>query len=409
MADTYAYRVRDRGGALLAGTLEADSVPLVISRLRELGYVPLSIEKRATTGLKSDVKIPFFGGRIKAEALSVFSRQFATMIDSGLTLLRALAVLAEQTESAPLAEILRTVRLDVEQGASLSQALAKHPKAFPRIYIAMVRAGEVGGGLDRVLVQLADTLEKQVGLRRKVKSAMTYPVGVLCLVFCILAAMLIFVIPTFKNLFASLGGKLPLPTRILITASSKAFIVIPLFLVAVGVGLFAFRRFLRTDQGRALWDSFKLRMPVAGKLVHQSALARMARTMSSLIRSGVPLIESLEITKDTAGNTVVSHALSDVQEGVRGGDAIARRLANHAVIPPMVTQMVAVGEESGSLDGMLEKVALFYESRVEALVNSLTSLLEPVLVVVLGGIVGSMVISLYLPMFKIFSLPGLNG
>ena len=405
MAETYAYRVRDRGGALLAGTLEADSVPLVVARLRDLGYIPLSVEKRAASGLQTEVRIPGFQRRrIKTEALSVFSRQFSTMIDSGLSLLRALAVLAEQTESPMLGEVLRTVRLDVEQGSSLSQALAKHPKTFPRIYVAMVKAGETGGGLDRVLVQLADTMEKQVGLQRKIKSAMAYPVGVLCLVFAILAAMLIFIVPTFKSMYASLGGTLPLPTQILMKASSAALILVPLTVLA-GIGaLFAFRRALQTERGRTAWDTFKLRVPLFGKLVHQSALARMARTMSSLIRSGVPLIECLEITKDTSGNTVVARALSDVQEGVRSGDAIARRLANHAVVPPMVTQMVAVGEESGSVDTMLEKVALFYESRVEALVNSLTSLLEPLLVVILGGLVGSMVISLYLPMFKIINL-----
>jgi type IV pilus assembly protein PilC len=399
-ADTYAYRVRDRAGALLAGTLEADSVPIVVARLRELGYIPLSVEKRAASGLQTEVRIPGLRRRIKTEALSVFSRQFATMIDSGLTLLRALAVLAEQTESPMLAEVLRTVRLDVEQGSSLSQALARHPKTFPRIYVAMVKAGETGGGLDRVLVQLADTMEKQVGLQRKIKSAMAYPIGVLCLVFAILAAMLIFIVPTFKSMYASLGGTLPLPTRILMKASSAALILVPLTIIAAIGAVFAFRRAMQTERGRMVWDTFKLRVPVFGKLVHQSALARMARTMSSLVRSGVPLIECLEITKDTSGNTVVANALSDVQEGVRGGDSIARRLANHAVVPPMVT----VGEESGSVDTMLEKVALFYESRVEALVNSLTSLLEPVLVVILGGLVGSMVISLYLPMFKIINL-----
>ena len=404
MAETYAYRVRDRGGSLLAGTLEADSVPLVVARLRDLGYVPLSVEKRATSGLQTQVQIPGFRRRIKTEALAVFSRQFATMIDSGLTLLRALGVLAEQTESPILAEVLRSVRLDVEQGSSLSQALARHPKTFPRIYVAMVKAGETGGGLDRVLVQLADTLEKQVGLQRKIKSAMAYPVGVLCLVFLILAAMLLFVVPTFKSMYTSLGGTLPLPTRLLIKASNAAVILVPLaVLVGIG-GLFAFRRAMQTERGRIIWDSFKLRVPLFGKLVHQTALARMARTMSSLIRSGVPLIECLEITKDTSGNTVVAGALSDVQDGVRGGDAIARRLANHPVVPPMVTQMVAVGEESGSVDTMFEKVALFYESRVEALVNTLTSLLEPILVVILGGIVGSTVISLYLPMFKVINL-----
>jgi len=407
--ETFAYKVRDDRGSVLQGTLEADSLALVVARLREMGYTPLSIDRRSTTGLQSDVKIPWLHSRVKSEALATFTRQFATMIESGLSLLRAVSVLAGQTESAALAEVLRSVRLDIEQGSSLSNALSRHPKAFPRIYVAMVRAGEIGGGLDEVLVRLADTLEKQVALQRKVKSAMAYPVGVLCLVGVILVAMLLFIVPQFKNMYASLGGKLPLPTQILIKVSAAGFYLVPIGMVLLAASIYGLRRWINTEAGRKTWDAFKLRVPLFGKLVHKTALARMGRTLSALARSGVPLLEALEVTKETCGNAVLADALADVQEGVRRGDSIGHRLGGHAVVPAMVTQMVSVGEESGAVDTMLEKVAAFYESQVEAMVYTLTSLLEPFLIVILGGIVGSMVISLYLPMFKILNTPGLNG
>lgn len=404
MADTYVYRVRDRSGALINGSLEADSTALVVSKLREMGFVPLSIDKKATTGLSADVKIPFVGDRVPLKDLAQFSRQFATMIDSGLTLLRALAILADQAENKALAQILRQVKTDVEQGASLSTALARHGKVFPRIYTAMVKAGESGGLLDSVLMQLAETLEKQVELRRKVKSAMTYPVAVLCLVSLILTAMLVFVVPQFKSMYSTLGGTLPLPTRILMAASRMAIVLIPVLLVAGVVGLVLFRRWIATPRGRALWDAFKLKVPLFGKITHKTALIRFCQTLAALIRAGVPLLEALEITKETAGNNVVTLALADMQEGVRGGESIASRLGAHPVFPPMVGQMIAVGEETGAVDSMLSRLGGFYEQEVEALVSALSSLLEPLLVVVLGGTVGTMVISLYLPMFRIINL-----
>jgi type IV pilus assembly protein PilC len=409
MAETYVYRVRDSRGTLLRGSLEGDSLGSIVTRLREMGYIPLSVDKKASTALSKDFKLPFVGNKVKQEELGVFSRQFATMIDAGMTLLRSISILAEQSDNPVLAETLRNVRMDVEQGAALSQALSRHPKVFPPIYVAMVKAGEIGGGLDEVLLRLADTLEKQVALRRKIKSAMTYPVAVACLVGVILTAMLVFIVPTFKSIFASLGGKLPLPTLLLVKISDGAVVIIPLTLVLAVIATFAIRKWIAKPKGRHAWDAMKLRIPLFGKLVHRTAIARMARTLSSLVKAGVPLLDSLEITKDTAGNAIVADALGDVQDGISRGESINRRLANHPVIPPMVAQMVSVGEESGSVDTMLEKVALFYEGQVEALVSSLSSLLEPIMVAFLGGIVGSMVISLYLPMFSIINQPGLNS
>ena len=403
MSDTYTYKVRDKQGKILQGSLDADSTTLVANKLRQMGYVPLAIDKKATGGMKTEIKLPG-AGKPKLKDIAVFSRQFAVMIDSGLSLLRALYILEDQTENEVLAKILGEVRQDVEKGTSLSQALGRHPKTFNRLYVSMVRSGETGGNLDQVLVQLADTIEKQVELRQKVKSAMTYPVAVLCLVVLILIAMLIFIVPTFKGLYDDLGGTLPLPTRILLLISSLMVKLLPIFILTIAGSIWAFKRWIQSEKGRAIWDSFKLRVPVFGKLVRLIALTRFSKTLAALLRSGVPILESLEITSDTVGNTVVARAVKDVQEGVKQGEPIAKRLENHDVFPPMVVQMLAVGEETGAVDTMLEKVGDFYEREVEATVDALTSLLEPLLIVVLGGTVGGMVISLYMPMFNIIKL-----
>ena len=405
MADTYTYKVKDKGGKVLQGELEADSVTLVANRLRQMGYVPLAIDKStANAGLKKELKIPGFGSKVKMKDISIFSRQFATMINSGLTLIRALAILAEQTDNKALAKILVEVRQDVERGASLSQALARHPKAFNRLYVAMVKAGETGGVLDSVLLQLATTIEKQVELKRKVKSAMTYPVAVLCLVMIILTAMLVFVVPTFKNLYKQLGGTLPLPTKLLLEVSTLAKTLFPFIIVGQVLLVWGLKRYIATEKGRAVVDQLKLRVPIFGKLVHKTALTRFARTLASLLRAGVPILESLEITTGTVGNHVFAVAIKDVQEAVKQGESIAKQMGEHSIFPPMVVQMVAVGEETGAVDTMLDKIADFYDQEIEALVASLTSLLEPLLIVFLGGTVGGMVISLYMPMFNIIKL-----
>src|SRR3954471_4685078 len=404
MPDTYVYRVRDKAGKLLEGSLEADNTALVANKLKSLGYVPIAIDKKAGSAIKKDLKIPGFGGRVKLKDVAVFSRQFATMINAGLTLLRSLQILAEQTENKVLGAVVDQVRIDVERGASLSQALAKHPKVFSRLYVAMIRAGETGGVLDSVLLQLASTIEKQVELKGKIKSAMTYPVAVLGLVMVILTAMLVFVVPMFKKLYESLGGKLPAPTQLLLILSSgfvKFFPLVILFDVGAVIG---FKKWIQTDGGRAHWDALNLRVPIFGKLVHKTGLARFSRTFSVLLRSGVPILESLEITSETVGNVVISKAIKDVQTGVKAGESISHPLESHKVFPPMVVQMMNVGEETGALDELLDKIATFYEQEVDATVSALTSLLKPLLIVVLGGCVGGMVISLYMPMFNIIKL-----
>jgi len=396
--------VRDNAGKVVEGKLEGADEALVVRKLREMGYTPITVTRRDSSRLQADIKIPGLSGRVALKDVAVLSRQFATMINSGLSLLRALSILSEQTENASLARMIGEVRQDVERGSSLSASLARHPKAFNRLYISMVRSGEVGGSLDAVLMRLADTIESQVELHRKVKSAMTYPVVVFSLVVFIASAMLLFIVPQFKGIYVELGGTLPLPTRILISISDVVKKYFPILILLSGVGGWFLRRWARSPKGRPTWDAFVLKVPVFGLLARKGALARFARTLAALTRSGVGILEALEIVADTAGNEVVSLALRDTQRAVKQGDTLARPLSQHEVFPPMVVQMIAVGEETGALDDMLDKIADFYDQEVEATVDALTSLIEPLLIVTMGVLVGGMIISLYLPMFRIITL-----
>jgi type IV pilus assembly protein PilC len=409
MATTYAYKVRDREGKILSGSLDAENTALVANRLRQMGYVPISIDKKAGSGVRSDITIPFLSNRVKLKEISIFSRQFATMISSGLTLMRSLSILSVQTSNKYFAGVIDQVRGDIESGLSLSQSLGRHPKQFNHLYVAMVRAGESSGNLDHTLTELATTIEKQVELRGKIRSALTYPTAVLGLVLCILSAMLLFIVPIFKKMYTDLGGKLPLATRVLIKASNLMVHGLPFVIVGMIVMVVLYKRWVRTPPGRATRDRLILKVPVFGGLVRKTAMARFAGTLSTLLRSGVPVLESLEITSGTVGNVVVADGVHAIAEGAKGGESLTRPLASHPVFPPMVTQMMAVGEETGALDTLLRKVADFFEAEVERTVDALTSLLEPLLIVVLGGAVGSMVISLYLPMFDIIKLVGNNN
>jgi type IV pilus assembly protein PilC len=399
MPDTYAYKVRDRGGNLISGTLVADNEALVLQRLREQGLTPLEVGKQGR-----GFNIELTPKKVKLKELSVFSRQFATMVNSGLPILRALSILADQASNPELAKTLTACRIDIEQGSSLSNALQKHPKVFNDLYVSMVKSGETGGSLDTVLLRLADMIENEVKLRGKIKSAMTYPIAVVALVSLILTAMLLFVVPQFKSIYGQLGGSLPLPTRVLLTISDlfKKF----WYIVLIGsfVGRFVFRRWKATPAGRESVDAFKLRVPVFGSLFHKTALARFAGTLAMLLRSGVPILQALDIVSDTVNNKVISKAVTDVQASVREGESMAKPLAKHKVFPPMVVQMMAVGEETGQVDVMLEKVSTFYNQEVEASVDALTSLIEPLLIAVIGGAVGAAVIALYMPMFNIIKL-----
>ena len=401
---TFDYKVRDLNGKLVKGQLEADSVPLVAARLREMGYAPVEI-RPVTISLKREITIPGVTDRVALKDVALMSRQLATMVAAGLTLVRALSVLADQIESKPLREAMLQVRLDVEQGSSLSSSLEKLPKVFPPLYIAMVRAGEVGGQLDAVLLKLSTTLEKQVELRQKVRSAMAYPAIVFCAVILIVTAMMIFIVPIFKKLFQSLNGSLPVPTQIVISISN---IVASVWLLAV-IGtiilvVVLMRRWIATPGGREKWDAFKLRPPVFGPLTHKVALARFTSTFSSLLSAGVPVIEALDIVAANSGNQIVANALIGAEEGVREGKSLSGTLARYPVMPIMVTQMIETGEESGALDEMLDKVATFYDNEVSATVDSLTSILEPLIILFMGACIGAIVISLYLPMFDYVKL-----
>jgi type IV pilus assembly protein PilC len=399
MPDTYAYKVRDRGGNLISGTLVADNEALVLQRLREQGLTPLEVGKQGR-----GFNIELTKKKVKLKELSVFSRQFATMINSGLPILRALSILADQTSNGELARVLNECRLDIEQGSSLSAAIQKHPKVFSNLFVSMVKSGETGGSLDSVLLRLADMIENEVKLRGKIKSAMTYPIAVVALVSLIMSGMLLFVVPQFKSIYAQLGGSLPMPTRVLLALSEIFKKYWYIVIAAIFAGRFFFRRWKATPNGREAVDAFKLRVPVFGTLFHKTALARFAGTLSMLLRSGVPILQALDIVSETVNNRTIAKAVQDVQGSVREGESMAKPLAKHTVFPPMVVQMIAVGEETGQVDVMLEKVATFYNQEVEASVDALTSLIEPLLIAVIGGAVGAAVIALYMPMFNIIKL-----
>jgi type IV pilus assembly protein PilC len=401
MSDSYQYKVRDKSGNLVTGTLVADNERLVLERLREMGYVPLEVGKEKK-GLNLEINIK--PAKIKLKEIAIFSRQFATMVNSGLPILRALSILSDQVSNKELAKTLTLVRNDVEQGASLSAAMAKYPKAFNNLYIAMVKSGETGGMLDDVLLRLADVLEREVHLRQKIKSAMTYPVAVVALVVLIMSAMLLFVVPQFKTIYTQLGGTLPLPTRVLLMASDSVKKYWYLVIIFSFLFVFLFKRYKKTEKGRANLDAIKLKIPIFGTLFHKTALSRFSSTAGMLLRSGVPILQALDIVADTVNNAVMSRAVVDVQASVREGESIAKPLARHAVFPPMVVQMLSVGEETGQVDTMLDKVAKFYDQEVEAAVDALTSLIEPLLIAIIGGCVGAAVIALYMPMFNIIKL-----
>jgi type IV pilus assembly protein PilC len=402
---TFSYAVRDKAGKLVEGTLEAENSSAVAARLKSMGYAPLRISQ-SDAGLKKELKIPGFSGakKVKLKDLAVFSRQFATMINSGLSLLRALSILTEQTENKFFAEVLGEVRNDVETGNSLSASMAKHPKVFPPLMVNMCKAGEVGGFLDSVLLQIATNYEAEVKLRGKIKAAMTYPTVVFCIAILAVTGMLLFIVPTFAGLFKTLGGKLPAPTQLLVTLSHMLRFGFPFLLVGMIVGLVIWKRVKHTDRVRNFVDPLKLKMPVFGPLFQKVALSRFARNLGTMMHSGVPILQSLDIVADTTGNVVLGRAVRDVQDSVRQGEALAAPLKNHEVFPPMVVQMMSVGEDTGALDTMLHKIAEFYDQEVEATTEALTALIEPLMIAFLGGIVGSMIIALYMPIFKIFDL-----
>lgn len=403
---TFEYKVRDSAGKIKTGKLEAESQAQVATKLKSMGYAPLSIDQ-ANAGMNKELSIPGMGKKkVKLKDLAVMSRQFATMINSGLSLLRALTILTEQTENKELARVLGEVRNDIETGSALSTGMAKHPDVFPPLMVNMCRAGEVGGFLDTVLLQIAANYEAEVKLRGKVKSAMTYPVVVLCIALIAVVGMLLFIVPTFAGLFDTLGGTLPAPTRFLVFLSNILKVAIVPLIVFIIVGLKVWGKVKRKPGVRDVVDPLKLKLPVFGELLRKIALTRFARNLGTMMSSGVPILQSLDIVAETTGNVVLERATRAVQESVRTGESLAKPLTEHPVFPPMVVQMMSVGEDTGALDTMLGKIAEFYDQEVEATTESLTALIEPLMIAFLGGIVGAMIVALYMPIFKIFDLIG---
>ena len=398
---TYAFKALDLSGGATKGEMEANDKQAVASQLRGRGLIVVDIEEQAAASA-GDILARF--KKVKADDLVIATRQLSTMVQSGMSLLRALYVIEEQTESDMLQEILADVRKDVEGGTALSEALKKHPDTFNDLYVAMVEAGETGGILDQTLVRVAEQLESDAALRRQVKAAMIYPILIGSFSLIVLVALVAFLVPVFEKIFADFGGELPAITKFTVLLSHLVTRQWYIVIAVVSAVVWTFKTWKKSDRGRTQWDRLKLKFPMQiGGIVQKVALARFSRTFSGLIAAGVPMLEAIDITGRTSGNRVIEMAMEDVRESVkRGGSLTAPMIAVPEAFPTMVTQMIGVGEETGALENMLSKVADFYEEQVEAAVKALTSILEPVMIIVVGGIVGFIVIAMYLPMFKVY-------
>jgi len=399
---TFHYNSIDAEGRKTKGTVEAANETAATHMLRQRGETPLELSQ-AGQGLNMDIKIPGMGNRTKLKDLAVFARQFSTMTASGMSLLRSLSILEEQTSATSLKKATSEMRADVAGGVSLSSAMAKHDKVFPRLMVAMIRAGEAGGMIDQALEQIAASLEKDTALRGKIKGALTYPAIVLAFTFVMIAAVLIFIVPIFEAMFKNLGGELPAITQFLVDASHNMWWIGPLVL-GLGIGgTVAYKRQLRQSQDfRLAVDKLKLKLPVFGTLFRKLAMSRFSRNLGLLLNVGVPVMQALHVVGETTGNEVINSAMRDVQSAVRDGQPMSSALRHHKVFPEMVTQMIEVGEESGQISQMLDKVADFYDREVDSAAESLTASIEPIMVLVMGSVVGGMVICLYLPMFTIY-------
>ena len=393
----FTYSARTVGGEIQRNEIDLPTRDEVVKYLRKRRLIPINVREKP-----KDIKLGL-RKKVKTRDVVIITRQFATMINAGLPLVQALQILAKQTINPSIREAVERVVFEVESGRTLADALKDHPKLFSQLYVNMVSAGEAGGILDTILLRLATFLEKSEALARKVKGAMIYPAVVLTVAMGAIVILLLFVIPTFETMFASFNQELPLPTRIVIGLSSflQGYW---LWLLIGGTGAgFLFRRWIATSSGRLIFDRLMLRMPLLGSLVRKSAVARFTRTLGTLLSSGVSILEGLEITARTAGNRVIHDAVMDSRASIAGGESISEPLRRSGVFPPMVTQMINVGEETGDLDGMLNKIADFYDEEVDVAVESLLKALEPALIVILGTIVGGMIVAMYLPIFGMVS------
>jgi type IV pilus assembly protein PilC len=401
---SYAYAAINAQGLETEGVINAPDLAAAREQLRIKGLLPQSIKEAGTGENIGNKSISIGAKKVKPKSLQIFSRQFATMIEAGLNVVGALVILEEQTDDEALAGVVHVLRQDVEGGLLLSEAMLKHPKVFTRLYVSMVEAGEAAGILDIVLDRVAFQIEKQEAIRRRIKGAMVYPSMVLIFATLVLVGMLMFLVPVFVKIFSDLGGQLPTLTQYVVTASNLLKTK-PYVLLLLPGGLWAFFRWKKTEKGRQNWDKFKLRLPMKiGDVVLKVAMARFSRTLSTLVAAGVDIIKALEITGQTSGNWVVEDALATVRQKMHEGVPIAQPLIDNDVFPPMVAQMVKIGEETGELEKMLAKIADFYEDEVDASVGALTSIVEPIMMLGVGVMVGIVIISMYLPMFKMLTL-----
>ncbi len=394
---TWQYSARTVSGDIERDEIERPSREDVVAYLREQKLIPVNIREKSE-GISFEL-----GSGVGTRDVVLFTRQFATMVNAGLPLVQSLNILADQTQNEKLQETVQDVLYDVEAGHTLADALREHPKIFTDLYVNMVEAGEAGGILDTILLRLAEFLEKNEALQRKVKGAMIYPAVIFLVAIAAVAVLLLFVIPTFQQMFASFNQTLPLPTRIVIAMSNGLQNYGLYMLAGLGGGGFLFHRWINTESGKLAWHRFLLKVPVLGDLVQKAAISRFTRTLGTLLSSGVSILEGLEITARTSGNRVIHDAVMESRESIAGGQSISEPLSETEVFPPMVTQMINVGEQTGDLDGMLSKIADFYDDEVDVAVESLLKALEPAMIVVLGVIVGGMIVAMYLPIFGIIN------
>ncbi|MEJ2066862.1 MAG: type II secretion system F family protein [Deltaproteobacteria bacterium] len=396
----YAWEGRLPQGGFRKGELEGPNELAVRAYLRQQQIIPTKIVKKAT---EIKITLPFMKGKVKKKSLAIFTRQLATMIDAGLPLVQSLDILSQQEEDETFREIIKTVKNEVEAGATLAAALQKRPKVFDDMYVNLVVAAEEAGTLDVILSRLATHIEKMEELKKKIRSALVYPAMIVTVAIGVTIILMVFVVPVFEKLFAGIGSTLPLPTRVVIAVSNIFKSYLPIVIAIVVVLVIALRRYYKTENGKRKIDDLTLKLPIFGELIRKVAIARFARTLGTLVSSGVPILEALNIVAGAAGNKVVEEAILRGRISISEGQTISEPLAQSGVFPVMVTQMIAVGETTGSLELMLNKVADFYESEVDTAVATLSSMLEPVLMIFLGVIVGGLVIAMYLPIFKMAS------
>jgi type IV pilus assembly protein PilC len=399
---TFAYKVRDRSGKIFTGNMEGDNRSSVVSRLREMDYFITSVSEKRGNILFSK-QINLFKS-IKLRDLTLFYRQFATMVNAGLTLVNSLDILIEQVENKALSNNIKVVKSDVEAGSTLADAMAKFPQVFSELYISMIRAGEIGGVLDDILLKIADLMEKDYALRQKIKSAMSYPLFVAGAAVLMTIFMLTFILPQFVGVFAQFGGKLPALTQFFVTLTYLFNKYWYIFFVVFAALVAAFLAYIKTPNGKLNFDKFKLNVPIFGEINRKGAIARFTRILGTLIKSGVPILEALSVSSNAIGNLVISAAVIGAKTKIKEGQSISGPLAASGVFPPMVTQMIMVGEESGELEEMLINVAKFYDQEVDRTVDNLTSIIEPLMMVFIGLTIGTMIIAMYLPIFNMVNL-----